>query len=179
MLNIDESKLQKMIVAQAASELSESIDLEEIVKDKIDRRIDRIFSERAETIITETIDAVIKEGFNREYTKADDFGQLTGETTTIKNELRRTVTAFWNQRVDKKSGKPKDNSYNSISRAEYTMLQICAEDFSETMKTHAANVTGALKDGLRNQLATHMDQMLNNLFKVKSLQDQGKVAKPY
>ena len=42
-----------------------------------------------------------------------------------------------------------------------------------------SNVTGALKDGLRTQLATHMDNMLSSLFHVKSLQDQGKVKKPW
>jgi hypothetical protein len=82
-------------------------------------------------------------------------------------------------RVDAKSGKPTESSYSSVSRAEFLMTQICAQDFSETMKQHALNVTGALKDGLRNQLATQMDGMLSGLFHVKSLQDQGKVEKPW
>lgn len=59
------------------------------------------------------------------------------------------------------------------------MTQICAKDFSDEMKGHAVNITGALKDGLRTQLAKHMDEMLNDLFRVKSLQDQGKAEKPW
>ena len=59
------------------------------------------------------------------------------------------------------------------------MTKICAEDFSKQIQQSVANVTGALKDGLRNQLANQMDTMLNDLFKIKSLQDQGKVEKPY
>jgi len=59
------------------------------------------------------------------------------------------------------------------------MTQACAEDFSVAMKQHVTNVTGALKDGLRNEIAKQMDGMLSELFRVKSLQDQGKVEKPY
>jgi len=40
-------------------------------------------------------------------------------------------------------------------------------------------VTGGLKDGLRNQLAKQIDGLLDELFRIKSLQDQGQVAKPY
>ncbi len=59
------------------------------------------------------------------------------------------------------------------------MTQVCAADFTEGMKASVQSVTGALKDGLRNQLAKQMDQMLNDLFRIRSLQDQGKVEKPY
>lgn len=59
------------------------------------------------------------------------------------------------------------------------MTQICAEDFSKQMKDSAVNITGHLKDGLRNQMGKVMDDILSELFKVKSLQDQGKVEKPY
>lgn len=51
--------------------------------------------------------------------------------------------------------------------------------FSAAMKQSALNVTGALKDGLRNQIGQQMDVLLNDLFRIKSLQDQGKVEKPY
>jgi hypothetical protein len=47
------------------------------------------------------------------------------------------------------------------------------------MRQSAQNITGALKDGLRNQMAYQMDQLLEGLFRIKSLQDQGKVEKPY
>ncbi|MNH42194.1 hypothetical protein D3C79_1038450 [compost metagenome] len=59
------------------------------------------------------------------------------------------------------------------------MTKICAEDFSKEMQQHVTNVTGSLKDGLRKQMANQMDALLNDLFKVRSLQDQGKVEKPY
>ncbi|MDQ4680748.1 hypothetical protein, partial [Stenotrophomonas maltophilia group sp. RNC7] len=72
-----------------------------------------------------------------------------------------------------------DSDYNAVTRAEYLMTQICAQDFSEGMKQSVLSVTGALKDGLRAQLAAHMDKMLDELFCIKSLQDQGKVEKPW
>ena len=59
------------------------------------------------------------------------------------------------------------------------MAQICANDFSEKMRQAAVSVTAALKDGFRAQLATHVDGLLDELFRVKSLQDQGKATKPW
>ena len=44
------------------------------------------------------------------------------------------------------------------------MTKICAGDFSKQMQHSVANVTGALKDGLRNQLANKMDHMPERLF---------------
>lgn len=67
----------------------------------------------------------------------------------------------------------------TVTRAEYLMTQICAEDFTKSMKDSVLTVTGALKDGLRIQLAKQMDGLLDSLFHIKSLQDQGKVEKPY
>ena len=59
------------------------------------------------------------------------------------------------------------------------MAQICAKDFSDQMKSAAVSVTASLKDGFRAQLAKHVDGLLDELFRVKSIQDQGKAEKPW
>lgn len=136
----------------------------------------RFFAEQAEKQIQAVIAQAIKDGFDREYQKVDSFGVPVGAKTSIRKSLETLVSGYWAAKVDPRTGKPCDH-YNAVTRAEYTMTQICAADFGETMRQHAINVTGHLKDGLRNKLAVHMDQMLNDLFRVKSLQDQGKVEK--
>lgn len=117
-------------------------------------------------------------GFEREYQKVDRWGSKVGDSTSVKKELERIVGTYWSERVDSK-GNRTDSNYNSMSRAEFLMLKICADDFSKAVQESATNVTGALKDGLRNQLGKQMDIMLSGLFNVKSLQDQGKIEKPY
>jgi hypothetical protein len=180
MLNINEEDLKSAIVERAADEiLRADNDLSSMIAKEVKSRLDVIFKDRAETQIAAAIDAAIVNGFEREYQRTNQWGEPSGPKTSIKAELGKIVEGFWNARVDAKSGKPTESSYSSVSRAEFLMTQICAQDFSETMKQHALNVTGALKDGLRNQLAKHMDEMLSGLFHVKSLQDQGKVEKPW
>ena len=107
------------------------------------------------------------------------WGEPAGAKTTLRAELEKTVTGYWTAKVDARNGANSASSHNTVTRAEYLMTQVCAADFSEAMKQSALNVTGALKDGLRNQMCQQMDVLLESLFRVKSLQDQGKVEKPY
>ena len=179
MLNINEDDLKKAIVEKAADELlRHDEDLSAMVSKEVDRRIQKIFVDRAEAQIAAAVDAAVQKGFDVEYQRVNNWGQPEGEKTTIRTQLDKLIGGYWTTKVDSRTGKPGD-SYNSTTRAEYLMTQICAENFSEEMKKHATNIAGHLKDGLRGQLADVMDKMLNDLFRVKSLQDQGKVEKPY
>ncbi|KPM58078.1 hypothetical protein HB13667_28595 [Pseudomonas putida] len=180
MLNINEESLKTAIVAQVADQLlSEDTDLSSLVDKEIKKRIDKIFDERVTAQIQKAIDETINGSFEREYRRVNQWGDQEGTSTTLRKELEKTVTAYWNGKVNPGDGKPATSDYNSVTRAQWLMTKICAEDFSKEMQQHVTNVTGSLKDGLRKQMANQMDVLLNNLFKVRSLQDQGKVEKPY
>lgn len=180
MLNISEDDLKAAIVEKAADEiLRESDELSGVIKDEVKRRVDVIFKARAEEQLTAAVDSAIANGFDLEYQRVNNWGQPEGEKTTIRKQLDKMVSSYWSERVEPRSGKPTDSTYTFTTRAEYLMTQICAKDFTENLQSAANSVTGALKDGLRIQLAKQMDQMLDGLFRIKSLQDQGKVEKPY
>lgn len=180
MFSFNEEEMKAAIVAKAADEfLQADHDISGLVKEEVKRRVDVIFLERAEAQLNAAVDAAISNGFDLEYQRVNSWGQPEGERTTVRKQLDKLVQGYWNERVDPRTGKPTDSTYTFVSRAEHLMTQICAKDFSENLKAAALNVTGALKDGFRNQLAAQMDQMLEQLFRVKSLQDQGKVEKPY
>lgn len=180
MLNIDEATLQDAIVDRAADQIvADMPDVSGCIRKAVDSRIDKIFRDTAERVIASRVEAAINDALNREYFKTDSFGQKSGPATTIAKQLERIVTDYWSERVDAK-GVPTSNSYGTnMSRAEYIMAQVCAKDFSEQMRLAAVSVTAALKDGFRAQMAGHVDKLLDELFRVKSLQDQGKAAKPY
>ncbi|WP_134613007.1 hypothetical protein [Pseudomonas aeruginosa] len=179
MLNINEESLKTAIVAQVADQLlREDGDLSGLVAKEVKKRIDKIFDERAMAQVEKAIDETVQNCFERDYQRVTAWGQPEGEPTSIRKELERTVSGYWSAKVDPRTGRA-DGGYNSVTRAEYLMTQICAEDFSKQMKDSAVNITGHLKDGLRNQMGKVMDDILSGLFKVKSLQDQGKVEKPY
>ncbi|MBT9493897.1 MAG: hypothetical protein IV107_16480 [Paucibacter sp.] len=179
MLNINEEDLKKDIVRRASDALLDSDgDLSSMVRATVEARINKIFAERAEAQITEAIDAALEAGFEREFRAVNSFGQPVGEPTTLAAQLEKRVQAYWTTKVDR-NGAPSSSDYGTTTRADFLMTKICAEDFSAQLKQSALNITGALKDGLRAKLAEQMDSMLNDLFRVKSLQDQGRVAKPY
>lgn len=180
MLNLNEEELKAAIVENAADQIiAADQDLSGMVMEEVRRRIDKIFLTGVDKQIQAAIDAAVSNSFEREYHKVTAWGEKEGKPTSIKKELEKTVGAYWTAKVDPKSGKPTDSTYSAVTRAEYLMTQVCAEDFSKGMKDAVINVTGALKDGLRAQLAKHMDEMLSELFRVKSLADQGKVEKPW
>lgn len=179
-LNINADDLKSAIVDKAAEELlGESDHLSSLVRKEVVARIDKLFAERAEAQVSAAIDQAIKDGFEREYQRVTSWGEADGPKTSVRKELDKVVSGYWSAKVSSRTGKPADSDYNAVTRAEYLMTQICAQDFSEGMKQSVLSVTGALKDGLRMQLAAHMDKMLDELFRVKSLQDQGKAEKPW
>jgi len=179
MLNIDEATLRETIAQRAADQLLDDDAIAEEVRKKVDLRISKLFADRVDKLISDAIDEAFRNGLEREYARVNSWGEKQGETTTIKKELEHMIGRYWSARVNSSNGKETDSSYNSVSRAEYVMMTVCGAKFNEDMKQVALNVTGHLKDGLRNQMAAHMDNILNDLFRVKSLQDQGKVVKPY
>jgi len=180
MFDLNKEAIEQAIVTKVADEIINSgDDFSAMIRLEVNRRVDKIFHDRAQTQIEAAINDAIKGSFEHEYQKVTQWGDPAGPKTTLRAELEKTVSGYWTAKVNAKNGTPDGSSYNTVTRAEYLMTQVCAADFSETMRNSVLSVTGALKDGLRNQLAQQMDAMLEGLFRVKSLQDQGKVEKPY
>lgn len=170
-MQIDQEKIEKAIIADAVHGFTTDDDLYDRIKKGIDARIDKLFADRVEKHIGEAVEACVKSGFEREYQKADSFGRATGPTTSIAKELETLVQNYWTERVDR-NGKKTDSSYSSTSRAEWMMVQICADDFSKEMKQHVVNVAAALKDNFRAVLNQHVAVLLSDVFKVQSQGDR-------
>lgn len=170
-MNIDQEKIEKAIIEQAVYQMTGEDELFERVRNGINARIDKLFAEKVDALVSETVSKIAAEGFDRSYQKVDTFGKPQGEKTTIRQELERLVTNYWEARVDR-NGKPTESSYSSTSRAEWMMVQICADDFSKEMKQHVVNVGGALKDHFRGVLNEHIGLLLSEVFRVNSAGDQ-------
>lgn len=180
MLNINEEDLKAAIVERAADEiLKQDDDLTAMISKEVKSRLDKIFIDRAEAQIKAAIDQAVQTAFDREYQRVTSWGEADGPKTSIRAQIDKVINGYWSEQVNAKTGKPNDGYGDKVTRAEYLVTQMCARDFSEQMRQDALNITGALKDGLRNQMAAVLDKTLNDLFHVKSLQDQGKVSKPY
>lgn len=175
---IDQDRVEKLIVDEVTSDLVGDDRLRSLISGAVERRIDMIFAEQAETAIREAVSNTIREGFDRSFSRTDNFGRQTGEPTTISRELGRMVDGYWNEKVDD-NGKAVKESYGSsgkLTRAEYVMLNLAKEDFKGQMTQHVANLGGALKDSLRASLRSTLDELLSVVFHVRSLDDQRESA---
>lgn len=178
-LKIDNIAVMELAAQKIADAVIHEDDVQNAAMREIKNRIDRLFSERADNAVSEAIDAAVNAALDRQYTRINAWGETEGVPTTIRAELEKLADAYWTQNVDAKSGKPTSSTYNQVTRAQFVMGQICAEDFTEQMKKAAVSVTAAMKDGFRSQLAKQVDDLLDTLFRVRSLQDQNKAEKPW
>lgn len=166
-MEINQEKIEAAIVQQAVDNIVREDDIYDRVRKGVEARVDALFAAKVSAEIDEAITAVIRSGFEREYSKRDSFGRAIGEPTTISAELERLVGNYWTDRVDS-GGKITTSTYSTTSRAEWLMTQICADDFSKQMKQHVVNVGGAVKDHFRAVLNTHVASMLSDVFHVQS-----------
>lgn len=170
-MNIDQAQIEKAIIDQAVRQFTNDDELYTRIRDGINARIDKVFADKVNLVVTEAVERITSEGFERSYHKTDGFGRPVGEPTSISKELERLVSNYWTARVDR-HGKPTSDSYNNTSRAEWMMAQICADDFSKEMKQHVVNVAGSLKDHFRGVLHEHIGTMLSDVFKVQTAGDK-------
>lgn len=173
-MQFDIEKIESAIVQEVADRIVGEDQISGLVRREIIRRVDEIWEKTVNAEIRQHIEAAIREGFDRPFTKVDSFGRAVGAPTTIGAELEKLISGYWNTRVDAK-GEPCSNTYTpTTSRAEWVMMQMVAKDFVGSMQQHVTNIGGALKDNLRRELNGTVDRLLSSVFHVKSLGDQGK-----
>jgi len=170
-MELNQARIEDAIIREVSEKIIGDDDLWERVKRAVDMRIDNHFKTVADAQIKSAIDAAVTQGFEREYQRVDSFGERQGERTTIRAELEKMIGGYWNRRVDR-NGKPTDSTYNVTTRAEWLMTQLVASDFHGEMKQHVVNLGGALKDKLRSELHETVNNLLAEVFHVKSAGDQ-------
>ena len=172
-ITVDTDQIIAIAAQRAADEVIDNERLFESVTNKINERLDKLWSERLKAAVSAQVDNAIKEGFDYEFRAVDTFGKPTGEPTTIRKRLDQMVRDYWEQTVDQSGKATARTSYGTnMTRAEWVMMQICGEDFSKTLKQEVVNVTAGLKDGLRAELRGWVDRSLGELFHVRSADDK-------
>lgn len=171
-MELDKTRIEDAIIDQVATEFVNEENFSMRIRNEVGKRIDQMFKDKAEAQIGEAINEAIRNGFDREYCRVNSWGEREGNVTTIRKELEKAIGDYWNTKVDR-NGKP-DTGYgdNKLTRAEWVMAQMVAADFKDTMQQHVVNLTGSLKDGLRDELHKTVNQLLSGTFHVKSQGDQ-------
>lgn len=171
-MELDQERIENGIIKEAAANIIGNEELYDRVKRAIDLRIDKLWKETAEERIRAEVELAIAAGFEKSYRKVDSFGRVEGEPTTIRAELEKLIADYWNASVDRQ-GKPSSSYGATTTRAEWMMTQMVAADFQGEMKNHVINLGGALKDALRAELHATVNKLLSDVFKVRSVEDQG------
>jgi hypothetical protein len=171
-MELNQERIEAAIVAEVSDRIIGEEELFSRVRKAVDARISQLFKDSADAQIRAAIDAAIKDGFDREYTRVSSWGEKEGAPTTIRKELEKLIGGYWNERVDSKGAKSSYASEKDLTRAEWVMSKMVAEDFNGQMKQHVVNVGGALKDQLRNSLHETINELVSGVFKVNSLGDQ-------
>lgn len=166
-MQIDMDVVQRGVIENIANSAWEDGKWLDYIRKDIDRRIDKLFAERVEEVVTAAINSAVNAGFDRTFQAVDTFGKPEGEPTTIRKRLNQMISDYWSERVDR-NGKKTTDTYNSRTRAEHVMLSVCGDDFSKELRQHAVNTTAALKDGLRAELRGWVDRTLGEMFRVRT-----------
>ena len=178
-MEIDIKTVQDAIVAKAVADILDDGEIHERVEREIDKRIKATIADSVEKMLAGKIDEAVNAGLDASYCRVDEFGKKIGTETTIRERLLVLAKDYWSQPVDKITGKPASSIYSTLPRAEYVMTKICGEQLSKDMEQQVLNAAGFFKDGFRTQLGVHLDRVLDEIFRVKSHQDQGKAEKPW
>lgn len=171
-MELNQNAIELAVVDRLTDQIMQDWDWRDQTKTALKSAIDTAFKGGIDAIVSETVAKAVQDGFDYEYQKATDvFGKPNGQTTTIRKELSKLIENYWTAKVDR-SGKVSSDSYNTQTRAEWMMIQICGESFSKDLKQEVVNIAAGLKDGLRAQMRASMDVMLSELFHVRSSQDK-------
>ena len=176
-MEIDKTSIEAAIVRQVADEFIGDEELISRVRKATNERVDKFFREAAEAQIQATVEAAIRDGFDKEYCAVTSWGERTGTPTTIRKQLERIIAGYWNETVGK-DGKPPSGYNEKLTRAEWLMAKMCAADFKGDMEQHVVNVGSVLKDKFRAELHDTVNKLLSQVFHVKSTEDQAIEKRP-
>lgn len=170
-MQIDQATIQEAVIARLADDVVDGWRWHEELQTAVKQRVDKLFDAKVQSILDDAVSAAVSAGFDHAYQRVDNFGKPIGEPTTVRKELDKLIQDYWSQRVDR-AGKATDSTYGTTTRAQWTMAQVCGQEFSELIKSNVVSTAGAFKDGIRAQLREHVDQMLSQMFRVRSADDQ-------
>lgn len=171
-MELDTKRIENAIIAEVSEKLIGDDALWDRAKKAFDARVDKLWVEVADQRIRSAIEDAIKGGFEREYHRTDSFGKRIGDPTTISIELEKLISGYWNGYVDGEGKPTSPGSYRAVTRAEWMMAKLCADDFNKSMSGQILSVGGALKDSLRKELNGVVNRLLSEVFRVKSLDEQ-------
>ena len=152
-LGINISEIERDIVEAAAHEIANDID------SSIARRI----QERAQTMVNEKLGEIIEGVLENQFQPVNNWNEPVGEPTTIRDMITKSVTAWWETKVDSK-GEVSSGYYNKQTRAEYYANKVVAGIVDYKLKKELEKYIEGAKGKIREAMSEAILKSLKSLL---------------
>lgn len=88
-MEINQEEIQAAIIEKAVNQIFYEHDFYQAIDQKIESKIDKIFANTVDEKLAKAVDETIKNGFEHEFRRIDEFGRPQGDPTTISKEMSR------------------------------------------------------------------------------------------
>lgn len=152
-LGLDTRTIQDGIVSGA-------IDM--IVKDCRAQIVETVHA-RVSAVINAEVNKLVHDAFiGNRYQPVTSWGEPKGEPTTIKNEIEKSISEWWKQRVDDK-GEP--SGYSSARpRATWIAQNVALEVLNGSLKAETAKLVGETRDLIKAGVSKAVTDTLEQLW---------------
>lgn len=158
-------ELLELAAQKLADQYATSEDLEKSIWDKINPRIEKLFSERINSGITTVITAEIEKLLGQELVPVNIFGDREGSPTTIRAMLAKRAKSFWDEKVDCDG---RISTYGGEPRHKWLFSKVVNDEFEKVIKQNITNIVGAFKDALTVDAAKMTAAHIDSIIKVKT-----------
>jgi urocanate hydratase len=171
-ITISHEAIADLAAQKLADEIAGEFSISEHVNTEINRRIEVAFGKLIPKKIDEAISGALEKAMSQSINPVDIWGDPVGEATSIREQLGQRAKKFWETMVDHEGKPAKSESYygmsRAVSRAEWMLGKIVAEEFATQVRQNAINILGAFKDKLSENAKAAIDKHLDELIRVKT-----------
>ena len=151
-LGLDLEDIQEQVVSAAALR----------VADRAGRELENKLILKAQAIVDAKVAEVVDKVMNDVFQPVDTWGKKTGEPTTIRKMMEKSIEKYWNEKVDS-GGKPSNYSGN-MPRAEYFAKNVVAKMVDYNMSSEMKKIIDAGKDKVREAMAKAVTEQLKKIW---------------
>jgi hypothetical protein len=153
-MNIDDLINPAHVEELLVDRLAENYPCTGNIYEKVMKRINRIIDER--------VGAVVDELLVKEFQPFDVFGDKTGEPTTIKEMLAKSLQTWWTAPVNEQGKSVPRTAYgHKTSRAEFLVNKIAKDVIDKDLSKELREFTSETKAEIRKQMTAAIAEIIN------------------
>ena len=151
-LGIDLEEIKERIVKDAARQIA----------DTVGKGITHNLILNAQNAVNLKVNEVIDEVLSQTFQPVNTWGEKTGEPTTIRALMEKSVSDWWNEKVDS-SGR-KSTYGTAMPRAEYFAKQVVAKQVDYNVSSEMKKIIDAGKEKVREAMSKAVAEQIKKIW---------------